>query len=37
MMTILIGLALGYVICVAGFWIVIAVVWDDPWLKAKGK
>jgi len=30
-MTILICLALGYVAAVAGFWIVIAVIWDDPW------
>ena len=44
-MTILICLALGYLAAVAGFWVVIAVIWD-PWaeyrelqsgLKAKGK
>ena len=29
-MTILICLALGYLAAVAGFWVVIAVIWD-PW------
>ena len=28
--TILICLALGYLAAVAGFWVVIAVIWD-PW------
>jgi hypothetical protein len=31
MTTILICLALGYVAAVAGFWIVIAVIWDREW------
>jgi len=30
-MAILVCLILAYVAAVAGFWFVIAVIWDDPW------